>query len=176
MKTTLFTMLGYPGSGKSYFARQLAEKIKTVRLNNDGMRSSIFENPTEHVNLHNYSVVYGAIDYAAHEILRAGYSVIYDANVNHVSERNKNAQIAAEHGADAIVVWVKTSPEQAMQRVGTRDETADQFRVTEETVAKHMQMLEEPAEDEKYVVIDGSLPFEEQYDSFEQQLSGIAGL
>lgn len=171
MKTTLFTMLGYPGSGKSYFARNLAKKIGAVRLNNDGMRSNIFENPTEDKNIHNYSVIYGAIDYAVHEILEAGYSVIYDANVNHAHERKKNAKIAASHNAEAIIVWVKTPVKEAIRRVGGRQVTSDQFRLTEETVNKHITILEEPTNDEKYIVIDGSLTFDKQYESFTTQLS-----
>lgn len=174
--TTLFTMLGYPGSGKSYFAKHLAEKIGAVRLNNDAMRSSIFENPIERKNIHNYSVVYGAIDYATHEILEAGYSVIYDANVNHINERKKNSEIADSHGALAVTVWVKTSVEEAVRRVGDREVTAYQFRLTEETVNKHIGILEEPTKEENCVVIDGSLPFDEQYESFEAQLNSFNGL
>lgn len=89
MAATLYTMLGYPGSGKSHFAKLLAAEFGAVWLSNDGMRSSIFDEPTKPENLHNYRVVYGAMDYAAQQALQAGVSVIYDANVNHVQERQK---------------------------------------------------------------------------------------
>ncbi len=173
MKTTLFTMLGYPGSGKSHFAKQLAIEIHATWLNNDGMRSSIFEQPTATDNLHNYAVVYGAMDYATNQALLAGMSVIYDANVNHAAEREKNANIAKAHNADAITIWVKTSIAEAKERVVRREATDVQFKLDPESVDKHVARVEEPTDEEKCIVIDGVADFADQLASFRSQLKEL---
>lgn len=41
-KPLLIVFLGFPGSGKTYFARHLAEKIGAVTLNTDALRVSMF--------------------------------------------------------------------------------------------------------------------------------------
>lgn len=173
MSATLFTMLGFPGSGKSHFAKQLATEISAVWLNNDGLRSSIFDDPTKPENLHNYKVVYGAMDYATNQALAAGYSVVYDANVNHTEERKKNAKIAETHDASAVTIWVKTPFKEAVRRAGSREVTAEQFRTNQETINKHISLLEEPGADEKYIIIDGTASFREQLADFESQLEHL---
>jgi len=173
MVATLFTMLGLPGSGKSHFARQLAAEVQAVWLNNDGVRSSAFHDPIKPENLHNYKVVYGAMDYATHQILASGHSVVYDANVNHLQERKKNAKIAHALDANAVTVWVKTPLAVAVERVQSREVTAEQFRLTEETIDKHIARFEEPTADEKCIIIDGTLPFDQQLLEFKSQLEEL---
>jgi predicted kinase len=93
------------------------------------MRNSRFEDAQDPKNMHNYPVIYGAIDYAIGQILEAWYSAIYDANVNHKKEREKNAKIAAIYGADAITIWVKLPVELAVQRAASRKATSEQFKI-----------------------------------------------
>lgn len=42
-------MLGYPGSGKSTFARQLADRIGAIRISQDYLRKTTFKNPRDHM-------------------------------------------------------------------------------------------------------------------------------
>jgi predicted kinase len=85
-KPLLIMFLGVTGSGKSYFARQLAAKIGAVRLNGDSMRLALFKTPeaveARHSDPTTNPMTFGAIDYAAGQILLAGCSVIYDAHHN----------------------------------------------------------------------------------------------
>lgn len=157
MRLTLFTTIGGPGSGKSFFTNKLAKEIQVVRLNNDAMRSALFDDPMLPENMHNYRTIYGAMDYATRASLQAGVSVIYDANVNQRALRKKNADLAAESGANAITLWIKTPLDVCMQRVTSRDITDEQFRVGEETVRKHFDQLEEPDNNERVIVIDGTV-------------------
>ncbi len=169
LKPTLFTTIGGSGSSKSHFTSLLAKEIQVVRLNNDAMRSAPFDEPTLLENLHNYRLVYGAMDYAAKASLKAGASVIYDANVNQRVYRHKNAELAANEGADAIVLWIKTPFEVRGERVTNRDVTDEQSRFGEDTVRKHLNQLEEPDDTEKVIIIDGTANAEEQIKQFWQQ-------
>lgn len=170
-------MLGHPGSGKSYFAKQLAPKIQAVRLNADHMRKSMFTNPEDIKNRENNPIVFGAIDYAAQEILRAGHNVIYDVQHNARTQRESSEKIAAQFDAVAILVWVKTPYDIALKRGQEREETADQRKRSEEEMRKSLDFfinaLEAPHPNEQYIIIDGILSFDEQYKSFIKQLHEI---
>jgi predicted kinase len=64
MTQVLLMMLGHPGSGKSFFTKQLAPKLHAVRFNADHLRTSMFSDPKEARNRGNNPIVFGAIDYA----------------------------------------------------------------------------------------------------------------
>lgn len=170
-------MLGHPGSGKSYFTRQLAPIIGAVRLNGDHMRTAMFTDPKDIANRDNNPKVFGAIDYAVYEVLRAGHSVLYDAMHNKHADRLRHEAAAKELGAPTVLVWVKTPYEVALKRGVERPEQPDQRRKSEEQMKQSLDFfiaaLEQPKPGERTIVIDGMKPFEEQYESFTRQLSDL---
>lgn len=166
--------MGYAGAGKSHFAKQLAPKINAVRLNSDSMRNSVFDRTKGMDSKSGNRIVFDAIDYAASEVLKAGYSVVYDAKCNRRSERQKNASIANQCNATHISVWIQTPRDIAIERGESRDITLDQGRLTlKEREEKQTDYLEEPAENEISITVDGTKPFEDQYAAFEEQLRVI---
>ena len=170
-------MLGHPGSGKSYFAKQLAPKIHAVRLNADHMRKSMFANPEDAKNRANNPIVFGAIDYSVGEILRARHNVIYDVQHNARTQRETSEKIATQFDAVAILVWIKTPYDVALKRGQAREETADQRKRNEEEMRKSLDFfinaLEIPQPNEQCIIIDGVLSFDEQYQSFMEQLQKL---
>jgi predicted kinase len=177
MKQLLIMMLGHPGSGKSYFAKQLAPKMGAVRFNGDNMRVHMFTDPKAAGDRANNPMVFGAIDYAVIEVLRAGYSAIYDAQHNHLAERDRDRRIADEFGAAAIIVWIKTPYEIALHRDTHRAESPDQRRKSDDHMRRslemHMKALETPGVGELLITLDGTLPFSQQYKSYTEQLSRL---
>lgn len=180
-KPILHMFLGSPGSGKSFFARNLAENINAVRLNGDSMRIALYGSPEEidqqpDKNLVN-SRTFGALDYSVVQVLKAGHSVVYDAHHNKRSIRARLEELAEEHGAVPVVVWIKTPYEVALKRGQTRDTTPDQRRLSEEkmieTIERHMANFDEPVESELVITIDGTIPFEEQLASYKRQISSL---
>lgn len=175
MKQILVILIGHPGSGKSHFTRQLAPKLKAVRLNSDHIRTGMFGDDMEKIRDHNNNpMVFGAIDYAMYEVLKAGYSVIYDSQHNHKAEREKTAKIAAEFGVPTILVWVKTPVDIALKRGVERDEAPDVRKKSEEqmraSIEKFQAALEKPGDDEPHITIDGTQDFDVQYYEFVSQL------
>ncbi len=174
--------VGVPGSGKTTFARQLARKINGVTINSDAMRLSMWgskeavqrthSSPRERAN--GNRLTFGAMDYAAAQILKAGHSVIYDANANNYAERNKMAHIAVENGGVGIVVRINTPHDVAIRRGLEREEAADQPRFVaekaEDVVKRFAQAIEEPDEREQVVIISGEDSFERQYQDFCEQI------
>ena len=182
-KTYLFMMMGHSGSGKSYFVRQLVEKMPLVRLNGDTLRIEMYGSVEE---LDRYKSldptlsrekIFNALDYMTKQILSAGYSVVYEANNNKRSIREDKERLAVQYNAIPIVVWVQTSAEEAVRRVQVREVAPDARRFDDgkarEVVDRHIANTDEPGDDENVIKIDGTIPFEEQYESFKKQLAEI---
>ena len=164
-------MLGYPGSGKSHFSKQLAKKIKAIRLNSDHLRKHIFDKPAEHHNAADHPIVFGSLAYAAHEALSAGHSVVCDANYNFLKDRQKYAKIAQRLSANAITIWIKTPLETAIERGNSRELTNEQVRFNEDHIKRTASELEPPCSpDEKCIEIDGTLDFDHQFAEFKKKL------
>ena len=60
MNLTLFMMLGYPGSGKTTFARQLAETYGMVRISSDDLRPYMYKDVAAIRDTRNNPLVFGA--------------------------------------------------------------------------------------------------------------------
>jgi predicted kinase len=175
----LLMMLGHPGSGKSYFAKHLSSEMLAVRLNADHARRIMFPYPEHTSSRDNNPVVFGALNYAAGEILRAGHNVIYDIQHNSRHKRDEGKRIAQEFGARAIIVWIKTPYQVALQRGIEREDTEDQRKKSlaqmEASIKYFMDALEPLSPDEDCIVIDGTEPFIRQSRDFHLQLAKLIG-
>jgi predicted kinase len=169
----LFLMLGYPGSGKSHFARQLAQELHAVRLNGDGIRHLMFNSDEERRDIKNRPLVFGALDYACHEVLRAGHGVVYDVSHNRKKDRAGKVELAAAYGITPILVWVQVPVEVAKLRLETREHLPDQPKLPPGRFERMVANLEPPGPGEKCIRIDGTKPFAEQMASFSRQLKAL---
>lgn len=175
----LVMFLGYPGSGKSFFARQLADKLQAVRLNGDSMRIALFktvEAIEAHPNKNTLNTqTFGAIDYAVSQVLKAGHSVVYDAHHNKRSIREALEKLALDYQAKPVVVWIKTPREIALLRGTDREAADDSRQMTKEkmleSMNRHMANFDEPSESECVIEIDGTIPFELQFEIFRQHIA-----
>ena len=173
-KPLVVVFLGSIGSGKSFFARQLAQASGTVRINTDAMREAMGEVWSEQSNRR----VWGAMDYSVEQILSAGQSVIYDAaRFNRAESRELLAQLAEKTGAKVIVVWIDTPREVASLRAQTRELTDDQRPVSkqdaEDIIDNHEKKFDPPEGHENVIKISGEIPFEEQYKIFTEKLTQL---
>lgn len=84
-KPLIIVFVGFPGSGKTYFARRLAEQLPAVTFNSDALRVAMFgsienvERIRQNDQSRLYDDVFGAMNYATRQVLKAGYSVVFDA-------------------------------------------------------------------------------------------------
>ena len=118
-------------------------------------------------------VVFGAMDYVCDTLLRAGSSIIYDANTNRHDHRHARAAKAAEYGARTILITINTPVEIAREREKTRELPPRYDRSTPEHFQEIVDTAESPDADETVITIDGLVPFEQQYQSFCDQLSHL---
>lgn len=182
-KPFLIVFLGFPGSGKTYFSKRLADKLGAVTLNSDALRISMFGSPEkiEQIRTNDrsrlYDDVFGAMDYAARQTLLAGHSVIYDAQQTKRENRRNIEKIAQESGAMPLLVWIKTSRETALRRGQEREARDDSHQYTADKMKYLIDHFDSatdlPEPTENTIEISGELTFEEQYSSFQEQLKRL---
>lgn len=160
----LFIMLyGYPGSGKTHFARQLSETLNGAHLHSDKMRSELFTKPRydkEENELINHLMIY-----MAEEFLKAGVSVVFDAPVNRLAQRRELRNIMRRIKAEVVLIWLQIDAESAYTRLNLRDrrKTDDKYAAayTRESFANHIQAMQNP-KNEEYIVVSGKHTFNTQ--------------
>ncbi|MGD0284540.1 MAG: AAA family ATPase [Candidatus Saccharimonadales bacterium] len=82
-KPLLIMMYGYPGAGKTFFARQLCEQLQAVHVQGDRIRYELFDEPQ--YDKQENEIVTHLVDYMTEEFLKVGVSVIYDINAMRLS-------------------------------------------------------------------------------------------
>lgn len=182
-KPLLVSFIGFPGSGKTHFATQLAKKLQGISFNSDAVRLAMFgslENieqirKTDRSRL--YSDVFGAMNYMTTQALQSGYSVVYDAQMAKREDRKRLEKLALDCGAVFVLVWIQTDPEVAKQRGQTRQQRSDSHQYSPEKmemlVERFATTTEPPEESETSIVIDGEESFEQQYEQLSKALKKI---
>jgi predicted kinase len=116
-------MIGLPGSGKSHFARLLAERWPAVILDSDALRGVLFNNPAHTQREHRQ--LFPAMHELIDGLLSRGISVIIDATNLKEEHRKPYDSIAKRH--DARIVLVRTwAPKSVIEeRLRSRERTSD---------------------------------------------------
>lgn len=171
----LFATLGYPGSGKTFFALNFAKQGNAVHLNSDKVRHEMF--PVPRYSTKENKDVFEAMDKKAAEALSRGLSVIYDANSTKRSYRQRLRQIALSAGAEYLMLWFETPVAVAMSRIAKRKDLCDEAQrvyevaIDESVLTRLKEAQEPPGPDEPYVVLDGQAPYETQIKEIQKYLA-----
>lgn len=155
---------GYPGAGKTYFARQFCNSVQAAHLQADRIRGELFEEPR--YDKQENSIVGQLMDYMTEEFLSAGLSVAYDVNALRIKQRRALYSMAYNCRAQPLLVWFQMDQDTAFARNIKRDRRRadDKYaaaldRTSFESIIGTMQ---NPAVSEDYVVISGKHLFNMQ--------------
>lgn len=171
-KPLLIMLYGFPGAGKSYFARNLCEHFRAAHVQGDRIRGELFESPR--FDKQENTVVTQLMDYMTHEFLNSGISVVYDTNSMRAATRHQLRDLARKSHAQPLLIWLQIDTESAFARVAARDRRrADDKhavpidRATFDDIAAHMQ---NPQTTEDYIVISGKHTFKTQISAVAKRL------
>ena len=118
-KPFLLLFYGYPGAGKTYFARQFCENVQAAHLQADRIRGELFDQPR--YDKQENDIVAQLMDYMAEEFLSAGLSVAYDMNALRGAQRHALRSWPVARHAQPILIWFQIDPETAFSRNQKRD-------------------------------------------------------
>lgn len=177
-KPFLLMLYGFPGAGKSYFARQFCDSVQAAHVQADRIRSELFREPR--YDKQENDVVTQLMDYITEEFLSAGLSVTYDVNAMRAKQRHELRDLARRMHAQPLLVWFQMDPDTAFTRNIKRDRRraddkyAPQWdRTSFESMIGHMQ---NPAPSEDYVVVSGKHLFNMQQSAVISKLRGLGVL
>jgi predicted kinase len=172
-KPILIITLGYPGSGKTYFAERLAKKFKCLHINSDRTRYTVFKNPT--FSPEETLSVFNIMESIAKEALQKGISVICDGNMNFKTRRKPFQKVAKQCGASYHIVWIQTDISTAEKRLMQLSKAKRKNLLYPPielwVLHKLKNEIEKPTKSEPVVVIDGHAPFSNQLQQLKREIS-----
>ncbi|MBO54804.1 MAG: hypothetical protein CL886_03995 [Dehalococcoidia bacterium] len=117
----LIILSGLPGTGKSYFAKQLSDVVPCVVVSSDRVRKALFVYPkytrNEHARV--FSVCHSIIK----SLLVQSYKVVFDATNLNEEFRRPLYKIADEVGCQFTIVAVSSDIDIVTERLRLRMET-----------------------------------------------------
>lgn len=172
-KPFLLILYGYPGAGKTLFARQFANELEnTIHMHADKLQHDLAEQlPVETSS--NSSLSGTIFKYLVNEYLGNGLSVILDASLTKKNERKLFKKIAADNKASTIIVWIQIDADSAFSRVKKRDRRKAEDKYSQEYVSSEFKSVISSAQNpdnEDFVVISGKHTFQSQRSSVLKKL------
>jgi predicted kinase len=121
----LIVLVGLPGSGKSYFASRLTEKVSAVVLESDFLRKTLVRRPT-YKQFESFRLFH-AIHELIRELLKAKYNVVLDATNLNEDSRRPLSDIAKEVRTKLILIHLNTARQVAEERLLGRTIKPDRY-------------------------------------------------
>jgi predicted kinase len=114
----LVVLNGLPGTGKSYFARQVAERVPLAVLESDALRKVLVRSPsyTARESIRLFQVLHEMIEL----LLARNVPVLLDATNTRESHRENLYEIARSHGTRAMPVLLDAPEATVRQRLERR--------------------------------------------------------
>ncbi len=135
----LIVMIGLPGSGKSFLAKQLLKLHPHYYLvSTDAIRAKLFGDESIQGP---WLAILDQIKLQFQQAVTQATTAIYDATNAQRCDRQDLIQLAREIGFDPVIgIWMQTSIEQCLQRNQQRSR-----QVTQEIILKmHRQLCDAP--------------------------------
>ena len=117
-RPALVALAGLPGTGKSTFARRLAERLPLVVVESDALRRVLFRRRT--YSARESARLFAAIHRLIAQLLARGVVVVLDATNLTERHRGRLSRIAGDAGAKLLVVHVHASEQVVRQRLAGR--------------------------------------------------------
>lgn len=160
-KPVLIILHGFPGSGKTHFANRLTQSINAVHVSSDKLRGELFEKPR--FDKEENGVVTHLALYMCEEFLKAGVSVVFDGDTDRYAKRRFLTDIAKKQRVTSVLVWFQVDQETAFARVNQRDKRRQEDKFarsfTRPEFGKYISSMQNPRQEEKFVVLSGKHSF-----------------
>lgn len=160
-KPIIIQLYGYPGSGKTNFATELANATNLIHLYAEKISQEFFDKPYSD----NKNSTDKLVTMLAEEFLNAGLGVILDVDSSRARERKKIREFAIKNKAKSLVVWFQLDQETAFTRKSRIDrrksENKYETNMSYSDFMDKIKTMQNPI-NEDYVVVSGKHTFRTQ--------------
>ena len=141
---SLVILCGLPGTGKSYFARELARLAPFVWLNSDRTRKLLVDQPSYSRREHRR--VFSAMHVLTRGYLRDGYSVAFDATNLNEDVRRPLYESAGAVGVEPLIIRFTAPAELVRRRLTDRADGVGEASQSDATweVYSRMAVADQP--------------------------------
>jgi predicted kinase len=151
-KPLILIVIGTPGSGKSFFARQFSETFSAPEVNYDRLHHTLSSTSDS-------TVVNQVAEFEIDELLKTQKTFIIDGAGYSRAQRVALRKKAQESGYDTLLVWVQTDENTAkyrsMKRSSRRKDDQYNTSLTSQQYDALVKKFNPPAVNEQSVVISG---------------------
>lgn len=160
----IIMVIGIPGSGKSFFARQFASTFSAPLVSMDFIRHTLV--PESNYTSEEDEVVGELAEAQLSELVKTERSVIVDGGVNTIAGRQSVVNLARKHGYGTLLIWVQTDQPTAEYRSTRRSKRrkGDELNSSmhPDAFSDNVRIFEQPTRREDFVVISGKHTFATQ--------------
>jgi len=157
-------VIGLPGAGKSFFARQFAETFNAPIVSYDYLRYQMFPEPA--FSFDEDTLVSQIAGNEFSELLKTQRTLIMDGGNNNYADRQTLMRMAKKAGYGSLIVWVQTDERSAHFRATNRKPKRDgdklNVSMTDEAFDNAKAAFMKPGKGEDYVVISGKHTYSTQ--------------
>jgi predicted kinase len=115
----ILVLVGLPGAGKTFFARQFSEMFDAPMVSYDRLRFELFAKT--HLSPNEHDIVRRIGNYQMEELVKTHRSFLVDGGANAVTDRQKLEQLAKKHAYGTLTIWVQTDEITSMTRATKRN-------------------------------------------------------
>ena len=150
-------VVGLPGSGKSFFARQFADMFGAPLVSVDFVRHTLF--PESKYSAKEDTYVETLTHNQLSELLKTSKTIVVDGGVNTRSARTRVEKDAKAHGYGTLIVWVQTDEPTAitrsLKRSAKREADALNSPLSADAYRRLKKQFGAPGRFENVIVISG---------------------
>jgi len=157
-------LVGMPGAGKSFFARQFAKVFAAPLVSFDEIRHILFSDPQ--FTRDEETIVVRVMRTQITQLLKTGATFIVDGGVNTRMARYALERLGKEYDYGCMTIWVQTDSDTAGYRSTNRNKKRAgdilNTSMSDEQFNNHAKRINPPDEKETHVVISGKHTFAAQ--------------
>jgi predicted kinase len=168
----LILMCGYPYSGKTVLAKEIAQHFGYERIDIDdvllqhGYKS--FDDPR--ITPEELSQFFDECYDNLRSFLKSGKSVIFDTSNPSFDRRQDLANMALQCKASSMVIYLDLPKELILERWRNNIRSQERMQITERTLEEAFLEMEKPSESENVLFFDGSLKNAEWIEKYKDTL------
>ncbi len=164
-KPFLLILYGYPGSGKSTFARQFAGEVQnTIHINTDKVHKELGRE-LKRKGVDNLDIYDPLVEYMTREYVKSGFNVILDMPMSKKSERRRIQNLSKDLNVKIVMAWLQIDADSAFDRLKKRDKRKINDKYARNYTRSEFESAVNSSQNpngEDYVVISGKHAFNTQ--------------